>query len=267
MTTELSRENGNRLLPFLVQAARTRNMLTYGELSKKAGVPLRPINNALGYIRDEVCIPRNLPLITAIVIKIDTKMPGDSWLPEGTSHLSPEEYRLEFEKFRDNVFSYQGWEELLEELGLQPVEPTLEDLDTRGRAYTEMLERRGGSGEGIGHLKLKEYVAANPQAVGLSPVQPAQVEHLFIAGDRADIVFDLGENGWAVVEIKNGEIGELVKGVYQLVKYRALLKAEKGHRRSVNVDAVLVAYEIPAQVTMLAAKLGIRCKFFRLTNI
>jgi len=263
MTTEKIREYGYQLLPFLVQAARKRELHSYGDYAEKIGAHHRVLNHVLGFIRDEVCIPRQLPLINAIAVNAETGLPGESWLPEGTSHLTPEEYNHQFEKFRDDVFAYQGWEALLKDLGLQPIELTPDDLDARGRAYTEVLERRGGSGEGEGHLKLKEYVAVNPQAIGLAPAQPAQVEYLFIAGDRADLVFYSGENEWAVVEIKNGESGELIKGVYQLVKYRALLQAEKGHGSPIRVDAVLVAYDIPSNVTMFAAKMGIRCRIIR----
>jgi len=86
------------------------------------------------------------------------------------------------------------------------------------------------------------------------------MEYFFIAGDQADIVFGTGPDAWAVVEIKIGEIGELVKGVYQAIKYRALLQAEKGHGISPQVDAVLVAYGIPSDVSFFAAKFGIRCR-------
>ncbi len=263
MTTELIKEYGYRLLPFLVEAARTRKIHTYGEMAAKIDVHHRVLNNVLGFIRDEICIPNKLPFINAIVINADTRLPGDSWLPEGTSHLSADEYKHEFEKFRDEVFAYPDWEVLLNKLGLQPVEPTPEDLDQRGLAYTEFLERRGGGGEAEGHLQLKEYIAAHPQEIGLNPAGLAQKEFLFIAGDRADILFNLGVDGWAVVEIKNGDVGELVKGVYQLVKYRALLQAQEGHGSPILVHTVLVAYEIPSEISMFASKFGIRCRIVK----
>ncbi|MGD0753049.1 MAG: hypothetical protein ABSA23_16775 [Anaerolineales bacterium] len=262
MTSELIKEYGYRLLPHLVQAAKTMKTPTYGELAEKIGVHHRVMNRILGYIRDDICIQRGLPLITCIVVGQATGLPGDDWLPQGTSHLSPEEYRSEFERFRDQVFAYKGWDSLLKELDMTPLEPTLESLDDRGRTYSEYIERVGG-GEDEGHRKLKEYVAAHPEAIGLPPENAAQMEYLFVAGDRADIVFGIGPDAWAVVEIKNGEIGELVKGVYQAIKYRAMLQAEKGHGISVQVDAILVAYEIPSDISYFAAKFGIRCRIIR----
>ena len=164
------------------------------------------------------------------------------------------------------MFAYKGWDALLKELDLPSVEPTFENLDDRGRAYTEYLER-AGYGESEDHLKMKEYVAVHPEAIGLPAYSASQVEYLFVAGDRADIVFGTGPDAWAVVEIKNGEIGELVKGVYQAIKYRALLQAEKGHGISVQVDAYLVAEAIPSEISFFAAKLGVRCRIIRQQNL
>ena len=260
MTTELIKQYGERLLPHLVYAAQKRKTPTYAEVASKIGCHHRVLNHVLGYIRDEITIPRNLPMINAIVVKNDSHLPGESWLPEGTSHLSPEEYKHEFEKFRDIVFAYQGWGELLRDLDLEPVQGDVEDLDERGRIYSEMLERTGGSGEGEPHRILKEYVAAHPEIIGLDKENAPLIEYFFVSGDRADIVFGTGPDTWAIAEIKNGEIPELVKGIYQLIKYRALLQAEKGHGSHLLIDTILVAYQVPAEITKFASKFGIRCK-------
>jgi hypothetical protein len=259
MTTELIKEYGDRLLPYLVQAAKTLKTPTYRELADKIGVHHRVMSRILGYIRDDICIQRGLPLISCIVVSQTTGLPGDDWLPQGTTTLSDEEYKSEFERFRDQVFAYKGWDSLLKELDMTPLEPTVESLDERGRTYSEYIERTGG-GESNDYQKLKEYVAVHPEAIGLPTESAAQMDYLFVAGDRADIVFGTGPDAWAVIKIKNGEIGELVKGVYQAIKNRALLQAEKGHGFSCKVDAILVAYEIPSDISFFAAKFGIRCR-------
>jgi hypothetical protein len=231
MTSELIKEYGARLLPHLVQAAKTSKTPTYGELASKIGVHHRVLSHVLGYIRDEIIIPRGLPLINAIVVNGNTGLPGESWLPQGTSHLIGEEYQREYIKYRDQVLAYKGWDALLKELDLPSVEPTFENLDDRGRAYSEFIERTDGR-ESEDHLKLKEFIAAHPEVIGLPAESATQMEYLFVSGDRADIIIGIGPDSWAVVEIKNWEIGDLVKGVYQAIKYRALLQAEKGHMNS-----------------------------------
>jgi len=48
--------------------------------------------------------------------------------------------------------------------------------------------------------------------LGLSPLKEPQTEFQFPSGDICDVVMDLGKEGWAVVEIKQGQRGELIKG-------------------------------------------------------
>jgi len=67
------------------------------------------------------------------------------------------------------------------------------------------------------------------------------------------------QNGHAVVEIKGGERGELVRGIYQAIKYRALMAAEKGHGKDYPVSAYLVAHDIPDDIATFASKFQIQC--------
>ncbi len=129
MPSEYQLETAPLLLPHLVRAAQRRETPTYGELGKAIGRHHRPIRHVLGYIRDDIVLPRGLPMITAIVVNDNTRLPGDKFLPEGTEDLTEEEYKHEFEVHRDRVFDYGGWDDLLEELGLTPISKTLEDLN------------------------------------------------------------------------------------------------------------------------------------------
>lgn len=121
MATELTIERAHLALPHLVRCARERRTITYGELGEKIGVHPRALSWPLGYVRDQLCRSRGLPLITALVVKTTTRMPGESWLPEGTGHLTPDEYQRRYEQYRDDVFACDAWDGLLEELGLPPV--------------------------------------------------------------------------------------------------------------------------------------------------
>jgi hypothetical protein len=259
MTTEYSVENALLALPHLVHYAKMRETITYGQLAKKIDRHWRAARYFLGYIRDEICIPRGLPLITAIVVNQGSGLPGKRWLPEGTGHLTPDEYRQRYEEFRDEVFACDAWDALLQELGLQPISGTDDDLDNMGRAHTVYLERKSQAGEGQAHKMLKEYVAQHPTAIGLQTRAPGEQEYLFVSGDRCDVVFDLERNGYAVVEIKNGERGELVRGIYQAIKYRALMVAEKGHGKGFPVSAYLVTYNLLDDIVAFAGRFGIQC--------
>ena len=47
----------------------------------------------LDYIRDEICIPRDLPWLTVLAVNRRTRLPGSGWLPEDTTR---DEYLLAF---------------------------------------------------------------------------------------------------------------------------------------------------------------------------
>lgn len=266
MATNLSIEYGKKIFPYLVQAAKANKTITYKELAEKIGVHHRAMGIALGYVRDEVCIPKGLPLISCIVVNGGTGLPGESWLPQGTSSLNPEAYEAEFIKYRDQVMNFQSWDEILEDLELSPIDSTEENLDDLGRAFSEFHERVGIR-ESSAHQILKESIISHPELIGLPPEIAVITDYRYVTGDQADIVFGTSPGIWAVVEVKEEDIGELVMGVYQLVKYRALLQAEKGHNEYAEVDAFLVSSKIPADVSFFAAKLGIRCKIIRKENI
>jgi hypothetical protein len=268
MPTAYQIETTRLLLPHLIRAAKRRETPTYGQLGNAIDRHHRTIPDVLGYIRDEICQPRDLPLINAIVVNKNSRLPGESFLPEGTSNLTPQQYRQRFQDLRDEVFAYAGWDDLLEELGLTPIRKTPEDLNEEGREYSKLLARRGGSGESEAHVLLKNYVADNPAILGLATHRPGITEFLFVSGDRCDAVFDLSPAGYAVVEVKDGEhAGELVRGIYQAIKYRALMMAEKGQGEEYPVRAFLVAYEIPSEIVNYARRFGVACKVIDSTSV
>ena len=258
MATPLDRENGLNALPHLVAKAQLGETTTYGDVGEAIGKHHRRIPNALGFIRDEVCIPRGLPLINAIVIRKDTGLPGDAFLPEGTRHLSQREYADEFERFRDEVFRFDRWEDLLEELGSKPIHEAVEDVAALARAQVIHEERTGGGGEGPEHLALKQYIADAPTGVGLPADAGVKIEEQLLSGDYCDLVFRWSD-GVAVVEVKRGASAELAKGIYQIIKYRAVLQAQEADREPVAIDAILAAYTMPDYIVETAAKFGIDC--------
>jgi len=259
MATPYTIANAHLALPHLVHCATMRKTMTYSDLGAKIGQHWRATPHLLFYIRDEICIPRHLPLLTAIVVNKSKGLPGKSWLPGGTAHLSPEEYRQTYEAARDEVFAFDGWEALLEDLGLPRIRPTVQALNEEGRARALYLERRGGVGEGQLHRVLKQYVAENPAAIGLCSAMAVDQEYLFVSGDRCDVVFDLGEAGHAVVEIKDRERGDLLRGIYQAVKYRALMEAEKGLGEGYPVSAHLVSHCMDDDIRALAKRFQVHC--------
>jgi len=260
-------EDALAVLPHLVYAAQQRKTITYGELAEKIGKHHRPARLWLAYIRDEICIPKELPYLTAIVVGQVDGLPGDSFLPEGTDHLSPGDYESAFIRHRDRVFSDHRWDDLLRELGLKSIQKRPQDLDEEGRIYAEVLSRQESDANQEHRRKLMNHVVANPARIGLYTKGATETEVLFGSGDMCDIVFDLGELGAAVVIIRFGERGELIHGIYHADKCRDLMEAEKGHGIPSPVRAILVAYDIPDDIAAFAEKLDIRSSRIRLSTV
>jgi hypothetical protein len=104
----------------------------------------------------------------------------------------------------------------------------------------------GSGGEGTDHRKLKEWIAYHPDVIGLLDVRKTSVEYAFPSGDIADIVFELENDRYAVVEI---ETSDPLPGCYQALKYRTLKCAELGIPiTSPIVEAIVVAWDFQPYV-------------------
>lgn len=73
------------IFEFLKQCAIDMCTVTYSELWKNTQSNYLKSNHQLGYIRDNICIARGLPLLTWIVVSKETNRPSGSFLPEGVT--------------------------------------------------------------------------------------------------------------------------------------------------------------------------------------
>ncbi len=192
-------------------------------------------------------------MINAIVVNQNTQLPGESFLPGGDA-ISPEVREAQFRRICTQIVAYQHWDQFLHNLGLEPAEPGPEDLDREALATAKL---RGGR-ESRAHKRLKGFVAAHPQHLGLDRRLHSTIEYPFPSGDRCDVVFSPDSEQPAVVEVKTQVTrGELVKGIYQAVKYRALLEALRIDGGHGTVRAFVVAQRVPEEVSLHARRLSV----------
>lgn len=119
-----------------------------------------------------------------------------------------------------------------------------------------IARKYGPTGEGSEHKQLKEWLANNPARLGYKDVVEVTVERVFRSGDCADIVWRRKDGRYVVVEVET-HIPE--PGAYQALKYRCLLCAEmRLELTSPNVEAWVVARQIPESVRALCARYDIR---------
>lgn len=86
----------------------------------------------------------------------------------------------------------------------------------------------GFGGEGEYHLQLKEFIYNNPQYIGISDYVERDMEHILLSGDRLDVWFKLADGTEIAIEIKSkiSSDADILRGLYQCIKYKAILNAE-----------------------------------------
>jgi len=129
--------------------------------------------------------------------------------------------------------------------------------EERTTKNSEILRARRHDGgiESSDHRELKEWIADNPQSIGLFDVQNKKIEYVFPSGDRVDVVFELKNNRYVVVEI---ETSDALPGCYQALKYKTLKCAELGLPiNSSNVQAKVVAWEFEPFIRNFCTRYGI----------
>ena len=121
----------------------------------------------------------------------------------------------------------------------------------------------GGKGglESEDHKRLKVHIATHPEILGLrANVAHGVNEYGLPSGDELDVLFREGDE-WIAVEVKSqiSDDGDLVRGLFQCVKYHAVLEAFLlSTGRAPNVRTVLViARQLPEELVPLKNVLGI----------
>ena len=262
---KLYQERARMALPLLVRQAHAATPIFYSSLAREIGISNpRNLNYILGCIgqtlehlsKDK---KKRIPPIQCIVVNKATGLPGEGigWFlvkKEDFSELTLKRRREIVQAELQHIYAYPYWDELLSELGLDPVEADF------ARAVRKASAFRGG-GEGKEHRKLKYFVAKNPSVIGLSPATPhGETEVSLPSGDCLDVSFRT-RSRWVAVEIKSSisSSADIARGIFQCVKYRAVLDATLlSEDRAQNSRAILVlGGPMPPELLPLANLLGV----------
>lgn len=256
-----------QLLPILIRQARLELPITYGDVARELGVHHRAVHHIAGYIGFTLATvaerrgwtKRRPPPLHALIVNDITKLPGtgiDGFLSELYQRAaSKPEKRAVLKAIYADASTYSHWSELCTLLDIPC------DDDALAPAVEKARRSQGRGGEGPHHLALKTYVSENPQVVGLAAGSPAGVvEWPTASGDRIDIVFERRGLRLAV-EIKphHASVGDMLRGVFQCLKYRAVLTAEAAVAGEVIETRALIVLggAATAEVIAVANRLGI----------
>ncbi len=200
-----------------------------------------------------------VPPLQCLVINKNTGLPGEGigWFlvkKEDFSALPLRQKRVIVEAELAHVFSFSRWAEVLKALSLEPV----------ACDFSTVLKKASlgyGAGESDDHKALKEYVACNPNVIGLSSNLPVGVtEYRLPSGDSLDVSFT-SKSVWIAAEIKSSISAEpdIVRGLFQCVKYRAVMEALLvAEARPQVARAILVlGAKLPKSLVPLRNLLGI----------
>jgi hypothetical protein len=269
-------------LPILIRWAKEGEPRSYTELAQalhdEFGHEIKPrkdlygavagaIAQAIQWLSEQWLVP--IPPLHAIVINKYTKHPG-----EGAIRIAPayfagkkmdteEDRREQLKEAMEDVFTYPDWDRVARVLGASTLAPSGgQKIDSTDRVIPLPRVQQGGGPESAEHQALKRWIAAHPEELEDHGAFPAGVnEKVLSSGDRLDAYFHNRRQRLAV-EVKTSKCSEdeLQRGVYQAVKYRAILRAEqKAIRHVPNGEAVLVCTRAPsAETRALIKRLQVR---------
>lgn len=258
-------------LPILVRQATAGQTMLYGELARELDMPNpRNLNYVLGAIGNTMLQLGQewgirVPPIQALVVNVASGLPGEgiSWFaPDAAAfaNASRRQRRIIIEAMLSEVFTFTRWLEVLDRYGLAPIEPPSSVLPPA----EEIVGGGGAGGESECHRLLKQAIASRPDLVGLPcSYAPGAVEVSLYSGDRIDVHFRTSTRRCAV-EVKpvGADLREVVRGMFQCVKYLAVMEAEsKAEQVHVDCSVVLaLGGEMPAVLAGLRAVLGIEVR-------
>lgn len=263
-------------LELLLRGAGDGKRVTYGviadHLASKLAIP-KVFSTHIGTVagalmhRIHVDYP-DAPLINMLVVNVGNWEPGD-----GGDGFLAEWYGLTIAQLLRNrekyvqqaineVKAYDKWPEVYETIFKRPFIPMAgtEDYEPDGQGDNPRFTNFGPESED--HKRLKAHIRDNPSAIGIrGKVSRARNEAPLLSGDRMDVEFLIGARRVGV-EVKSWRSGnaDLERGIYQCVKYRAVMIAECGFGDDdADCEAILVTErELPFALKSLARQLKVR---------
>lgn len=230
-----SRELVRIAIPVLVRWAKLGlTDKTYGDLIKEVwhtntssyiGSLLGDIEVVMRELRN-VTGKQDIPSLNALCKKPKVGIPSDGFdfVYPNYSKLSLPEKRVFVAGINNKAVEYKHWDWVLNELDLKPAVIFTEEelLEISKPVY-------GSGGEGKEHKAMKEYIAAHPETIGIKGVSAFDPEHPLPSGDRLDVYFELKNGDCVAVEVKpsTSPDDDISRGIFQCVKYKAVMEAVK----------------------------------------
>ncbi len=247
--------------PILIEHARKhRREITYGEWKEiivrrglgKATVPAARYGHPAGRIGD-ACKEYTdqtgnlVPLINLMVVNEESRVPGAGAaeyikqycdvraIPFDPEHCSVREKRAIIEAALEEIFDCPHWEDVLRTCGLD------EPKKSRSPKRPQPQPHKWHTGpESEAHNRLRQKIASNPAIVGVKDAENGVEEYILWSGDKVDVYF---AKAALAVEVKTANAGfsEIHRGIFQCIKYKAVLRAQQVYGREIPTADCLLA--------------------------
>lgn len=260
---KLYQQRARKALPLIVRQAIIGEKIYYSDLADELEMPnARNLNYVLGCIGTTLIelserVGQKIPPIQCLVVNKATELPGEGigWFisEKEFKKLSQKQKKVVVDNQLSKIFSYPDWLWVLDELEIErPDFPALPKFRKSPKA----------GGEGQLHKELKEYIASNPNAIGLSDSWPmGETEFGLPSGDSVDVMFSYRKQ-MVAVEVKSriSDVADINRGLFQCVKYQAVTEAMLGTQgKPQNVQTLLVLESsFPKELIPLKNMLGVK---------
>ena len=272
----LKRHASAPLAQWLIYAAKRRSSVTYGEAKRRLetefefdtifptsmGIPA----GALMYRILE--IQPDCPLLNILLVRQRDCMPGEGAGPFMADYLEQpslaksgyrdrhlQRWRAACDEIAADVYSFKDWDRIYRKAFGKRL-----PVATSPRGSEHDGIRHSRKGEGPNHKALRLWVRDNPGRVRRSFADfETDTEVILDSADRVDVVY-YGSTSTVVIEVKSidSDVADLRRGVFQCIKYRAVMEAMDMRSETKVVPVLVTQTPLPGDLADLARRHGIR---------
>lgn len=249
---EISREKVPLIIQLLAHwAIEGKTDGTYSEVLTYLGYPnsCSAIAYMLGKVQDVIDALSNtdefgeIPSLNSLCKKNGLPSNGFSFVRKGYDTLGKEEKKKITDILDQAAIIYGNkWYKVLDRLGIEPINDfTQQEIE----AINQKPKDRFGGGEGSPHRELKNRICNNPDIIGYDNVKHAATEEVLPSGDKLDVYFELNNGDIVAVEVKSvtSNDDDHKRGIFQCVKYQAVLEAMQSIKKTGNNITVILVTE------------------------
>lgn len=278
------------LMRWLIEATQHRSPVTYAEAKNRLEqeIGFKTIFSTMmgkpagAMMEDIQVVEPSAPLLNVLLVRQSDRLPGDGagsfmakrfHMPELANENirkdKPELWEKYFHMAAHEVYAYENWAALYERVYGTPYQPSTGPLAPYSLdAGTEVDGSKYGGPEGENHRNLRLWAKGNPYILfpNLKSVR-AETEQILKSADRVDVVYYAPDITIAIeVKSRDSNTLDIERGIYQCIKYRAVMQA-MDPRRNTDVRSVLLTEEpLPGYLKALADTHAIQHIEYRLNK-